>query len=80
MRIYLDAGDLYWARASTVRLRDALLEQEADVVYQVHEGGHVDTLWQGGVPDYVDFYTLMWPESFDALSLWEALPEEVSGN
>jgi hypothetical protein len=74
----LEAGDLDWARASTIRLRDALLEQEADVVYQVHEGGHVDALWQSGVPDCVDFYTLTWPKSFDALPLWEAPPEAAS--
>jgi len=80
MRIYLEAGDLDWARASTIRLRDALLEQEADVVYQVHEGGHVDALWQSGVPDYVDFYTLTWPKSFDALPLWKAPPEDAAVN
>ena len=80
LRIYLDAGDLDWARASTIRLRDALLIQEADVTYQVHDGGHVDALWQGGLPDYVDFYTLTWPESFDVLPFWEAPSEVVPGN
>lgn len=77
LRIYLDAGDLDWARASTVRLKDALLAQEADVIYQVHEGGHVDALWQGGLQDYVDFYALTWPGSFETLPPWEALPEIV---
>lgn len=77
LRIYLDAGDLDWARASTIRLRDALLAEEADVTYQVHQGGHVDALWQGGLPDYATFYTLMWPMSYGALPLWEAPSEEV---
>lgn len=74
MRIYLDAGKLDWARASTLQFYDLLVEYKADVTYQVHEGGHVDALWQGGMADYVDFYTLTWPRSFDTLPLWEGEP------
>jgi enterochelin esterase-like enzyme len=76
MRIYLDAGSLDWARSSTLRLYDALVEAAADVTYQIHEGGHVDALWQGGIVDYADFYTLTWPDSFETLPFWEAIPVE----
>lgn len=74
MRIYLDAGNLDWARASTLQFYDVLVEHGANVTYQVHEGGHVDALWRGGLPDYIDFYTLMWPRSFADLPLWEPEP------
>lgn len=74
MRIYLDAGSLDWARASTLQFYDVLVEHGADVTYQVHEGGHVDALWRGGLVDYIDFYTLTWPRSFDDLPLWEGPP------
>lgn len=74
MRFYLDAGNLDWARATTLQFYDVLVEHGADVIYQVHEGGHVDALWRGGLVDYIEFYTLMWPRSFDALPLWEAAP------
>jgi len=78
MRIYLDAGSLDWARATTLQFYDVLVEHGADVTYQVHEGGHVDALWRSGLVDYIDFYTLTWPRSFDELPLWEAEPEEVA--
>jgi enterochelin esterase-like enzyme len=74
MRIYLDAGNLDWARASTLQFYDVLVEQGADVTYQVHEGGHVDALWRRGLPDYIDFYTLTWPRSYTALPLWQPEP------
>jgi enterochelin esterase-like enzyme len=76
LRFYLDAGNKDWARASTSRLRDALLEVEADVTYQVHEGGHVDALWQGALIDYLAFYTATWPMTFGTLPPWvpEAQP------
>ncbi len=74
LRFYLDAGNLDWARATTLQFYDVLVEHGADVTYQVHEGGHVDALWRGGLEDYIDFYTLTWPRSFDALPLWEAAP------
>jgi len=77
MRIYLDAGSLDWARASTLQFYDVLVEYGADVIYQVHEGGHVDALWRGGLVDYIDFYTLTWPRSFDDLPLWEGPPPVV---
>ncbi len=64
LRFYLDAGDRDWARPSTMKLRDTLMELEADVIYQEHPGAHVDTLWQAGLEDYVDYYTLKWPRSF----------------
>ncbi len=74
MRFYLNAGNLDWARESTLKFYDVLVEHGADVTYQVHEGGHVDALWRGGLADYIDFYTLTWPRSFDDLPLWEAAP------
>lgn len=67
LRIYLDAGDADWARSQTSRFRDVLLAQGVEVVYQVHTGGHVDALWRGGVPDYLDFYTATWPPTYDDL-------------
>lgn len=76
MRIYLDAGNLDWTRASTLQFYDVLVEYGADVTYQVHDGGHVDKLWQEGMADYIAFYTLTWPCSFDALPIWESQPVE----
>lgn len=76
VRIYLDAGNLDWAKASTERLYEVLLERGADVTYQVHDGGHVDKLWQEGMADYIAFYTLTWPRSFDALPVWESPPPD----
>jgi len=70
LRFYLSAGDKDWARASTIRFRDLLEEVGADVTYQVHNGSHVDDLWRGGLGDYVAFYTLEWPASFDALPVY----------
>lgn len=64
LRFYLDAGDKDWARPSAFKLRDVLVELEADVVYQEHIGAHVDGLWQSGLADYVDYYALKWPRSF----------------
>ncbi len=71
VRIYLDAGDADWARAGAIKLRDLLIEAGVDVVYQVHEGGHVDSLWRGGLPDYLEFYTATWPPRYDGLPRWE---------
>ncbi len=71
LRFYLNAGDADWARASTIRLRDVLLEKEADVIYQVHEGSHVDLLWRRALPDSLSFYTALWPQAFDDLPVWQ---------
>ena len=73
LRFYLNAGDADWARASTIRLRDLLVEKEADVIYQVHEGSHVDALWQRALPDSLGFYTSMWPPSFEGLPIWQGV-------
>ncbi len=70
LRFYLDAGDGDWARASTIRLRDLLIEFGADVTYDLHSGGHVDGLWESGVPDYLAFYTAPWPASYEELPFW----------
>jgi len=78
MRFYLDAGNLDWARDSTLKFYDVLVEYGADATYQVHEGGHVDALWRSGLMDYIDFYTLTWPRSYDELPLWEAEPADVT--
>ncbi|MGC9348717.1 MAG: alpha/beta hydrolase [Anaerolineae bacterium] len=72
LRFYLDAGDSDWARAGAIRLRNALEEVGADVTYEVHAGGHVDELWQNGIPDYVAFYSRTWPLSYEALPAWTA--------
>ncbi len=82
-RIYLDAGDADWARAATIRFRDALQEAGFDVTYQVHHGSHVDETWQMALPDYLRFYTEPWPRSAEALPYWIADPEKLwlqSGN
>jgi enterochelin esterase-like enzyme len=71
LRFYLDAGNLDWASTGTIRLRDVLLEAGADVTYQVHTGGHVDALWESGIPDYIAFYSAAWPSSYAALPAWE---------
>lgn len=71
LRFYLDAGDGDWARGGAIQLRDALLEVGADVTYQVHEGGHVDDLWESGIPDYIAFYSGVWPSSHAMLPEWE---------
>jgi len=76
-RVYLDAGDSDWTRAGVIRLRDLFLEKDADITYQLHEGGHVDALWQLGLPDYLIFYTHTWPDSFVSLPDWIENPEEV---
>ncbi len=82
-RLYLDAGDADWTRAETRRLATLLEERGADVTYQVHEGAHVDSTWRLGLPDYLHFYSRMWPRKFDQLPLWqptpEMAPEEVPG-
>lgn len=75
LRIYLDAGDADWARASTIIFRDALLAQDVPVTYDLHPGGHVDALWQGGTPDYLNFYTLTWPRVYADLPTWMPDPE-----
>ncbi|MEA3309132.1 MAG: alpha/beta hydrolase-fold protein [Chloroflexota bacterium] len=67
--IYLSAGDVDWARQSTVQLYDLLVAQEAAVQYQTGEGAHVDRLWKLGLPNYLKFYTESWPRSFDELPL-----------
>ncbi len=74
-RIYLDAGDVDWTRASTLRLSELLLEKGIDVTYQVHSGGHVDELWRLGLADYLNFYTRAWPMRVELLPLWIADPE-----
>lgn len=72
-RVYLSAGDADWARGGTVALRDLLLDYGAQVIYQVHQGGHVDELWSLGLPDYLNFYTADWPLKATELPLWAEL-------
>jgi enterochelin esterase-like enzyme len=79
LRIYLDAGDGDWARAEAIRLRDLLIELEADVTYELHSGGHVDALWSGAIPDYITFYTATWPRSYDELPQWLEVPPDSGG-
>ncbi|MBN1487150.1 MAG: hypothetical protein JW981_05870 [Anaerolineae bacterium] len=73
-RFYLDAGDGDWARAGAIRLRDLFIEKGVDVTYELHEGAHVDELWQNGLVDYIQFYTAEWPKTFESLPKWEAAP------
>lgn len=70
LRFYLDAGDRDWARAGTISFRDLLVELDLPVVYQVHEGGHVDDLWRSGIGDYLLFYADTWPKSYHDLPIW----------
>ncbi|MBN1876825.1 MAG: hypothetical protein JXA33_21555 [Anaerolineae bacterium] len=70
LRMYLDAGDVDWARAATQRFRDLLLAHDVNVTYQVHTGNHIDALWETALNDYVEFYTLTWPDNFDMLPSW----------
>jgi enterochelin esterase-like enzyme len=70
LKFYLDAGDGDWARAGAISLRDLLLDKGLSVTYQVHEGGHVDEMWQLALPDYLTFYTQSWPNSYEALPTW----------
>ncbi len=76
LRVYLDAGDGDWSRAGTIRLRDLLLELDADVIYEMHTGGHIDELWSSGIPDYLAFYARYWPPSYEALPQW-SLADQV---
>ncbi len=77
VRIYLDAGDSDWARTSTARFYELLVEKDAEAVYKIHEGAHVDELWQGAVPDYVAFYTRLWPTTFETLPKFVDLEESL---
>ncbi len=73
-RLYLDAGDKDWARAKTIKLRDVLRKQGDDVTYQVHSGKHLDSLWRGGLVDYLSFYTKTWPHTLISLPHWHESP------
>lgn len=70
LRFYLDAGNADWTRAGVIRFRDELIALDADVTYDVHAGNHVDELWRGAVPDYLAFYTALWPGTYQALPEW----------
>jgi enterochelin esterase-like enzyme len=70
LRFYLDAGDRDWASAGTQSFRDLLIELGIPVIYQQHEGGHVDALWSSGISDYLLFYAATWPRTYDALPQW----------
>jgi enterochelin esterase-like enzyme len=59
-RFYLDAGDQDWARSSTFQFFDVLMEHGVDAIYEVHVGGHVDSLWQDSIVDYLSFYVAKW--------------------
>jgi enterochelin esterase-like enzyme len=74
LRFYLDAGDRDWARASTIKFRDLLLELDIPVTYHLHEGGHVDALWSSGIGDYLLFYAATWPVAYDVLPPWSSTP------
>jgi len=60
-RIYLDAGDADWALAATRQLHEALDERSIEHTYVVHEGAHVDGLWEANLVEYLEFYTVDWP-------------------
>jgi enterochelin esterase-like enzyme len=70
LQFYLDAGTVDWTRSGLIRFRDALIDQEANVTYEVHEGNHVDALWRGAMSDYVAFYTAAWPTDYEVLPSW----------
>jgi len=60
LRIYLDAGDVDWARTGTERLHETLAQRGFDHVFETNPGGHADELWSTNIPDYLAFYTASW--------------------
>jgi enterochelin esterase-like enzyme len=61
LRIYLDAGDVDWARTGTRRLHETLEEEGVAHEYVLGEGSHVDEYWSKMLPAYLAFYTAPWP-------------------
>jgi enterochelin esterase-like enzyme len=61
LRIYLDAGDLDWARESTEALHRALEQQGIVHQFAIHSGRHENELWAANVAEYLAFYTATWP-------------------
>ncbi|MDY7079149.1 MAG: alpha/beta hydrolase-fold protein [Chloroflexota bacterium] len=60
LRIYLDAGDLDWAREGTQALHEALDEQGIANELVVHSGGHANVLWEENMVEYLAFYAAGW--------------------
>ncbi|RLC62275.1 MAG: hypothetical protein DRI48_09750, partial [Chloroflexi bacterium] len=60
LRIYLDAGDLDWAREKTQELHEALNQQGIPNQFVVHSGRHANALWEANVAEYLAFYTAGW--------------------
>ncbi len=77
-RVYLDAGNVDWARGGTLQLYEILVAADADVTFELHAGDHVDALWQRGLPDYLRYYTSIWPASVAQLPT-PATPESSQG-
>ena len=60
LRIYLDAGNVDWAREGTQELHEALDSQAIAHEYVVHSGSHASGLWEANVVEYLAFYTGGW--------------------
>jgi enterochelin esterase-like enzyme len=60
LRIYLDAGDVDWARYGTEELHQVLAEHGVAHEYVIGEGDHVDEYWSRMLPLYLAFYSADW--------------------
>lgn len=60
LRIYLSAGDADWARPGTVELHEALEREGIGSQLAIHDGAHVDQLWQQHLGEYLAFYAAGW--------------------
>jgi enterochelin esterase-like enzyme len=61
LRIYLDSGDVDWARRSTQAMHEALDARGIAHEFVVNPGGHENKLWATNVAEYLAFYTAAWP-------------------
>lgn len=61
LRIYLDAGDMDWARTKTQALHDVLERQAILHTFVLHPGRHDNELWAANLAEYLSFYASMWP-------------------
>jgi enterochelin esterase-like enzyme len=60
LRIWLDAGNVDWARWGVEELHWLLQEQGVGHEYVVGEGAHVDEYWSRMLPAYLGFYAGSW--------------------
>ncbi|HIE39455.1 MAG TPA: hypothetical protein EYP77_10395, partial [Anaerolineae bacterium] len=63
LRIWLDAGDVDWARAGVERLHQVLEEHGVAHEYVIGEGDHTNAYWSRMLPAYLAFYAAGWPRA-----------------